>query len=384
MHIRDSSGIFGAERVILTLARNINPSKARMELLCLRRKDGRSQRLMDAAGDLGLKVFPVDVRGRFDMSALMKIRSILRAQQVDIIHTHDFKSDFYGLLASLGTSILRVVTAHGSTRDSIRKKIYLLATERGTYQFFHKIIAVSKELNGYLLSCGLQPQKVTTIQNGIDVSLIRNTAAPLEAPLPDMEGNVVFSVIGRLFPDKGHRYFLEAFKRVNQAYPQTIGLIIGDGPEEHSITGHIRRLKLEECVHNCGIRNNMGMIYDHTDCLVMPSLTEGLPYTLLEAMAKKVPIIASPVGDIPLLIKDGITGYLAEPGNVDDLEKKMLNFLNNPSMSADMASDAFRLVNERYSAVKMAKMTEELYHHIIKDRNGDHSENSTGWLRRRR
>ena len=58
MHIRDSSGIFGAERVILTLARNINPSKARMELLCLRRKDGRSQRLMDAAGDLGLKVFP--------------------------------------------------------------------------------------------------------------------------------------------------------------------------------------------------------------------------------------------------------------------------------------------------------------------------------------
>ena len=364
MHLRDSSGIFGAERVILTLAKKIDPSKVKIGLLCLRRKDGRSQRLIDAARQAGIDVFPVDVSGRFDLGALWEMRSILQSQKVDLIHTHDFKSDFYGLGASAGTRIARVATAHGSTRDSVLKKLYLLFTEKGTYRFFHRVIAVSQELHSYLRSCGLPSWKIETIQNGIDFSLLNATAPGNEAPLPDLNGRCVFSVIGRLFPDKGHRFFLEAFSRVYRTHPRAAAMIIGDGPERQAILDKIGQLKLEGAVHLCGVRANMAEAYAHTHCLVIPSLTEGLPYVLLEAMGKQVPVIASGVGDIPLLIKQGATGYLATPGDVEDLEQKMIAFLEHPAQNAQMAVNACNLVTEKYSAIQMAAKTEALYRRL--------------------
>lgn len=366
MHIRDSSGIFGAERVILTLAKNIDPGKVKIGLLCLRRKDGRSQALMDAAGQAGVPVFPVDVSGRFDLGALWTMRSILRSQKVDVIHTHDFKSDFYGLLATAATAVARVATAHGSTRDSWLKKLYLFFTEKGTYRFFHRIIAVSQDLHGYLRACGVPPWKIETIQNGIDFSLLAATAAAAEAPLPDLKGRCVFSVVGRLFPDKGHRFFLEAFSRVRRRYPQAAAMIIGDGPEKENILAQVRQFELEETVHLCGVRADMAEVYGRTDCLVIPSLTEGLPYVLLEAMGKQVPVIASAVGDIPLLLKPGLTGRLVTPGDVDDLEQKMISFLAHPSKTDPMVVNACNLVTEKYSASQMAAKTEALYRQLTK------------------
>lgn len=364
MHIRDSSGIFGAERVILTLAKNIDTNKASLGLLCLRRKDGRSQRLIDAAHQVGIDVFPVDVSGRFDIGALWKMRAILRSQKVDVIHTHDFKSDFYGLGATVGTRVARVATAHGSTRDSLLKKLYLLFTEKGTYRFFHRVIAVSQDLRSYLLACGLPSWKIETIQNGIDFSLLDAAVPGNEAPLPDLNGRCVFSVIGRLFPDKGHRFFLEAFCRVYRTHARAAAMIIGDGPEKEAIIEKIHHLKLEGVVHLCGVRANMAEAYAHTDCLVIPSLTEGLPYVLLEAMGKRVPVIASGVGDIPLLIKQDATGYLVKPGDVDDLEQKMTSFLDHTSQNAQMAVNAYSLVTEKYAASQMAAKTEALYRQL--------------------
>lgn len=368
MHIRDSSGIFGAERVILTLANNINKSKIHICLICLRRKNGRSQHLIDTALGLGIDVFPVDVCGRFDVKALYKIRTILGSNGVDIIHTHDFKSDFYGLLATIGTTITRVATAHGSTRDSLRKKIYLLFTEKGTYRFFHKVIAVSRDLKGYLLLRGLPTGKIEIIQNGMDFSLLDGSGNCQEGPLPDLVGKLVFSIVGRLFPDKGHRYFLEAFNNVHRIYPQTAAMVVGDGPERSAISEQIHRLKLEGCVYFCGVRKDMGAVYDQTNCIVIPSLTEGLPYVLLEAMAKQVPIIASAVGDIPLLIKHGGSGYLVKPGDVKDLEKKMFSFVRNPSQCKQMASKAYTIVTQKYSARNMAAKTESLYRQLTESK----------------
>lgn len=360
-HIRDSSGIFGAERVIFTLLKNIPEANINLSLICFRRKDGRSQRLIDTAQNIGIDVIPIDVHGRFDLKALHLMRSILVERQVDIIHTHDFKSDLYGLIATTGTSIKRISTAHGSTRDSLRKRLYLQFTEKGTYRFFHKIIAVSKELSDYLLSIGVPPIKIETIQNGMDFSLIETVPVSDEVPLPDLSDRIVFSIVGRLYPDKGHRYFLEAFNRVHRNFPNTAALIVGDGPERMEILNHIKKLGLGECVHYCGVRMNMAEVYEKSDCIVIPSLTEGLPYVLLEAMSKHVPVIATPVGDIPLLIEQGKTGYIAQPGDDDDLEQKMLLYLQNSSLNTKLASQAYQIVTHRYSAVKMAKKTELLY-----------------------
>ena len=368
IHIRDSSGIFGAERVILTLVRNINQGRFAFTLLCLRRKDGRSETLITTARQKGVNVLTVDVQGRFDLNAIRTIRKILLENSVDIVHSHDFKSDFFALLASLGTGTKRVATAHGSTKDSLLKRAYLFFNEKLIYSLFDRIVVVSEELLTQLSGRGLPPSRMKVIQNGLDFNLLENEtlsgnyATPINIPA----GNKVFAVVGRLFPDKGHRYFLDAFAAVKKDYPHISGLIVGDGPAMSEIRQHVDELDLVDSVILCGVRSDMKAIYELADFLVISSLREGLPYVLLEAMASRVPVVATSVGDIPFLIKDGETGYLVPPGDVNSLTKRMVDLLASPQNPKKMAEQAFVHVHQKFSAERMVSETEKLYNEILK------------------
>lgn len=363
MHIRDSGGIFGGERVILTLGKNIDRDKFNFYLLCMNRRNGKSEPLVSRARQLGIITLPIDVKGRLDFSAIVNIRRLLRKYNIDIFHSHDFKSDFYGLVASVGRPIKRVLTCHGSTRDSLLKRIYLLFTERLIYHFFDMIIAVSESLGKELILKNLNPNKIKVVQNGLDSGLLGNDAKEtnLEESLCFPEERKVFAVIGRLYPDKGHRFFLEAFSKVSRNHPHITGLIVGDGPTRDVIVRQVRELNLEKSVFLCGIRSNMKAVYDSIDFLVIPSLTEGLPYVLLEAIASKIPIVATSVGDIPLLLKDEVTGYIVPPGDVDALEKRMTDLLKYPQKAKQLAEKGHSLVAETYSAQMMVMTTEKHY-----------------------
>lgn len=367
MHVRDSSGIFGAERVILTLARNIDHRLFNFTLLCLRRRDGRSEFLVSRAQQEGIRVVTVDVKGRFDIKAIKKIRAIFKEENIQIFHSHDFKSDFYGFLSSVNTGIKKVATAHGSTRDSLLKKAYLFFNENIIYPYFNSVIAVSEELQGKLKRA-IPSGKIKVIQNGLDIRLIQNEIDEniSQPTLAVPGGHLTFGVVGRLFPDKGHRFFLEAFANVHRRYPATTGLIVGGGPAREEIAHHVKQLGLEKSIILCGVRSDMKAVYERLDFLLIPSLTEGLPYVLLEAMASNIPVLATAVGDIPLLIKDGETGSLVPSADAKALESRMIDFIQYPEMAVKMAIKARELVEKKYSARTMAKKTEELYLSLFK------------------
>lgn len=366
MHIRDSSGIFGAERVILTLAKNINRNEFDFMILCMRRGDGKSEKLISKAEKIGIKVFPVDVKGRLDIKAVWKINNIIKNNNISIFHSHDFKSDFYGLIASLNLGVKRVSTAHGSTRDSILKKAYLFINEGITYKFFDRIVAVAEDLRGFLEQNKILKEKIEVIQNGLDTELLEDeTNCSFAPPLPIKEGHTVFAVIGRLYPDKGHRYFIEALSKVYQRYPNITGLIIGDGPARTEITEQIKELNLEKAVFLCGVRTDMKNVYDAIDFLIIPSLTEGLPYVLLEAMANGIPVLSTSVGDIPHLIDHGSTGFLIDPGDIEGLSKYMMRFLKHTDKSQKMAQQGRDLILKNFSAKQMTEKTESLYRSLL-------------------
>ncbi|MGD9897738.1 MAG: glycosyltransferase [Calditrichaceae bacterium] len=359
--IKDSSGIFGSERVILTLLNNYDKDRFNISLLCMRRGDGKSDKLIEQASGIGAKVIPLNVTGRLDVSAIMKIRKILKKDAINIIHTHDFKSDFYGLAASINLPVKRIATAHGSTKDSLLKKTYLLFTERFIYHFFHGIIAVSNQIHRDLRK-HMSGKKVTVIQNGIDLSILGNRGPGENQPqLFTENGKKVFAVVGRLFPDKGHRFFINAFARVLNKFPDTAALIVGDGPAREEIESQISKMNLVNDITLCGVRNDMNDVYEKIDFLVIPSLREGLPYVLLEAMSKKIPVIATSVGDIPVLIQNEETGYLINPADETEIEKSMLDCLVDETRASRIADNAFNLVNQKYSGRKMVRDTESLY-----------------------
>lgn len=368
VHIRDSSDIYGGERVILTLGKFIAFSESfDMSLVCMRRGDGRSEALITAAGKVGINVKPVDVKGRLDFKAISRIREYIQLQDVSLIHTHDFKSDLYGFWATRELGVRRVATAHGSTRDSLTKKAYLFLDERVVYRGFDTIIAVSQQLENDLQKKHVPTEKIRVIQNGLDIELLDLQAGASEPSLPLEKriGARVFGVIGRLFPDKGQNQFLEAFAAIADRHPDSYGLIVGDGPDRARLSQRIDALGLQGRVYLCGARKNIKSVYELIDFLVIPSLTEGLPYVLLEAMATGIPVVATAVGDIPLLIEDEVRGYLISPGDVAALTKRMTDLLTKSDLASAMAQQGKALIAARYSAQRMVDETERVYSELL-------------------
>ena len=332
-------------------------------LVCLRSADGKSDQLADRAREVGYQVIQVNVGGKLDIRAISHIRKVLMEHDVRILHSHDYKSNLYGVLASLHLGIRRVTTAHGTTRDSFWKKFYLYLNEKVVYRYFDEIVAVSDEIRTQLEKIYIGRAKIRVIENGIDPTYFGsgNVDGKRICPLPIPSGHKVFAVIGRLFPDKGHRFFLQAFSRIVRSHSAVAALVIGDGPSREDIVRQVRDLGMERQVILCGVRTDMKNVYEKVDFLVIPSLTEGIPYVLLEAMIKKVPVLATEVGGIPKLIEDGVTGYLVPPGDVDSLEKGMAAMLSDPGKLEQLCENAYRIAVERYSAGAMVKRIEGLY-----------------------
>ena len=367
LHIRDSGGLYGAEQVILSLGRLIDKESFRFSLICLDRGDGNSEKLGQRAKKLGIKVALIPDNRGLDLAAISKIKGHIIQENIDICHSHDTKSNFYSLFASINTKAKLATTAHGSTRDSLKKRIYLYLDEKLAYKKFHKIIAVSEDIKKQLIRLKIDCDRIVVIQNGIDNDLINifsdegNSDSQLEIP---RKGKMI-GIIGRLYPDKGHSFFLEAFSHVLKLYPDITCIIVGDGPERAGIQNKIQKLGLENAVILCGARKNMKEIYEMIDILVIPSKREGLPYTLLEAMIRNIPVVSTMVGDIPLLIKNGLSGLLVESGDVKSMTDSLVGMISNPGKSKEMAEYAYRTVMNDYTANKMVSRTEEMYRGLI-------------------
>ncbi|MGZ8515796.1 MAG: glycosyltransferase [Chitinophagaceae bacterium] len=366
LHIRDSGGLYGAEQVILSLGRLIDKDRISFSIICLDRGDGNGEKLSNRAKKLGIDVALIPVKRRLDLTAIAKIKRHIIKGNIDICHSHDFKSNFYSLLASINTKVKLVTTAHGSTRDSMMKRIYLYLDENIIYKYYHKIVAVSEDIRRQLIRLNINSDKIVVIQNGIDKDLIDifsdegTSDSPLEIP---QKGKVI-GVIGRLYPDKGHLLFLEAFSKVLKMYPDITCIIVGDGPEREGIQKYIEEMRLKNAVILCGERKNMNEIYGMIDILVIPSIREGLPYTLLEAMIRKIPVVSTRVGDIPLLIKENTSGILVDPGDAYAMTKSLIQMINNPKKSKEMAELGYEIVMSGFTASKMVFKTEKMYHSL--------------------
>jgi glycosyltransferase involved in cell wall biosynthesis len=230
---------------------------------------------------------------------------------------------------------------------------------------FNRIVAVSEDLKYFLAERGVPDKKVKFIQNGLDLKLLYDQNDHPEPPLEIPSGRKIFAVIGRLYPDKGHRFFLEALSKVAKNHPDVHALIIGDGPASETIRGYIREFKLERLTEMCGVRSDMQAIYAGIDYLVIPSLTEGLPYVLLEAMASHVPVLATAVGDIPKLIDDRKTGHLVPPGDSAGLAERMTELLSHADNIKKIEECAYQRVIKQFSAEQMVRQTEDMYLELI-------------------
>ncbi len=375
LHLRDSGGIFGAERILLSIVSNLDRRRFTPSVLCMVTKGTEGQALMQAVKQHGIEGHSFRVRGRFDPRAIVALRKMVLETQVDVIHCHDFKSNFYGLLGTLGTETRRVATAHGSTLNR-SLKYYQLVDTYFTLRFFHKVITVSQKLTEFYRDRGFPRKKIVEVLNGLDVhhfeTRVREQKWVGNSPeIAIPEGRTVLGTVGRLFPEKGVDILLKSFCRLQKMFPDLFLLVVGDGPERGRLESLSESLGVGDHVFFTGVLENVVPAFRVMDIFVIPSLREGLPNVILEAIFFGKRVVATDVGSVPLVIEDGKTGMLVKPGSVDSLTKGIQRCLEQEAETLELVVRARERLDSEFTSELMVGKTEKIYIEVMekKDEN---------------
>jgi glycosyltransferase involved in cell wall biosynthesis len=321
-----------------------------------------------------LRTAVFDSRGPIDLKPILQINRFLKERRIDILHTHGYKSDIVGFLGTRSGKTKWVATNHVWHPVSVRMRFYE-GVDAFVLRFAKRVVAVSGEIRKDLISTNVAPANIRVIGNGIDINHFKRcrSTATLKTALGIPEGDMVITIIGRLSPEKGHRTFLQAARRVARHRQNVTFLIVGDGPLAQELRMEALRLDLHERVIFTGFRRDMPEIYALSDVMVNASSIEGLPVTILEAMASKVPVIATRVGGIPDVITDNETGLLVHSDDVDGLRARMDSLIDDAGERRRLAAAAFEFVTMNHSCERMCGAYRQVYSEVMDEEAGEFS-----------
>jgi len=360
LHITPSLTIGGLERVVVNLCKFIDRDIFHVSVLCLRGLGPFAEEIEQ----LGIKVTLLDQkRDGTDYLSFMKVAKTLAQGNIQVIHTHNTQPLIDGTLGSiLSKGRYGIVhTEHG--REFPDKRRYMFA-EWCMSHFVHKFVAVSDNM-AYKLRIfeKISSKKLMTIDNGIDDIkfdiIIDQDKKRKELGLP--ANCPVIGIISRLERVKGIKYLIHALPKILKVHKDLRLLIVGDGSEKEQLQAECRHLDIAEHVLFCGNRLDIPEIFQVLDIYLLPSLSEGLPMGLIEAMAAGRPIVASKVGGIPAAVQDMCTALLVSPGNSKEIADAVLALLANHELRLTLSSNATELFKKRFSAVNMTRKYSELY-----------------------
>ncbi len=359
-----SAGLYGAEKMMLTLAWTLTHMghDCTVVVFANMRKPN-----LDVAAEARTLKLPVEVlscSGRIDRGAISQLRAML-GDSKDILHTHGYKADLYGYFAGRHTGVRTVSTCHNWIHEGFAAAIYN-RVDRIALRHFDAVIAVSADVAEILRRSGVPRTKVTLIANGIDVTQFSHAEPILrrELNVADEQTRIV-GYVGRLSDEKGVHHLLRAAALVLKSNPTVRFVLAGDGPARSSLEKLANELEIAGKVVFLGQRSDIAGVYASCDVIVMPSLTEGLPLTLLEALASGCAVVATAVGAIPQVMTPEETGLLVAPGDSQALAATITRLLGDAGLRRQLGQCGRRIVAERHSAEAMAARYCAVYREVL-------------------
>jgi glycosyltransferase involved in cell wall biosynthesis len=351
--------IGGLQQVVVNLCRTIDRERFDIIVICLRALGA----FVPEVERMGIKVklVPQKQNGT-DYFSFLKLANILKEEKIEVIHTHNTQPFFDGTIAGLLAGVKTIIhTDHA--RNFPDKRRYMFA-EWLVSHFAYKIVGVSDHTCHNLVYYEKIPEnKIITIMNGIDLTRykIEIDRQKKRAELGLNRKGPIIGLAVRLVEAKGVRYLLEAMTDVVPLFPDITLLIAGDGPLQDELKKMSVALGIEERVLFTGSRLDIPELLKLFDIYVLPSVSEGLPMVLLEAMAAGCPIIATEVGGVPMAIHDGQNGSLVKPKDPKALSSEIMRLLSNKDVGKRYSENAVRLAQEKFSAEAMTRSYERLY-----------------------
>ena len=312
-----------------------------------------------------------------DLFALFEIYNLIKSQKPDIVHLHSSKAGVLGVLAGRMAGVKKIVfTAHGWVFNEqlpwFKKRLYILIS-RFTALFQDSIICVSEYDKTAALKYKIAPEKkLFVIPNGINVEklkfLEKEQAKKQIQEIGNWKleiGNFIVGSIANLYKNKAIDVLIEAAREIKNKKEniknEFLFLVIGEGKERENLELRIKNYELSDHFFLIGAVPEAWKYLKAFDIFVLPSLKEGFPYAILEAMAAGLPIVASKVGGIPEMIAGGENGLLIKPGDAKELAAAILRLSQDEEMAKKLGNEAERTVKEKFGLQEMVKKTTEVY-----------------------
>ena len=362
IHALSSGGLYGIERMLLNLLPELQRKGCPVLLLCL---DGAEAEIVGAADRLGIPTAAVNCGGRVTPRGWLDLYRTIGAHAPRLVHVHGYKATILAGAASIARRVPTVATYHGvaaKAGEHSKSLARYLAIETPVLRRFRGTAAVSGQIADELKSRRVPENRIRVIANGITLP----TAG--ESGRTRSDRGEAFSPcilsLSRLAPEKNVHLVIDAVAELRRDFPN-IGLVVaGDGDLRPTLEARAASLGIQDVVRFVGFVRDVRPLYDRCDVFVLASQTEGMPMALLETMALGLPIVASRVGGIPLMLNEGLEALLIEPNDASSLYEALHRVLTDDLLRTGLASRARERFERDYTAERMADAYMRFYDDI--------------------
>jgi glycosyltransferase involved in cell wall biosynthesis len=365
MQVINSFLIGGAEKLVFDLVTMIDKQKFEV-LLCSMGtiRNNIEENICKDLQEKGIKILVLGKPQRKQrIETILKLRQLLRENHVTILHTHCQSPDIYGKFGAflartpLVFSTIHNVKGYHASHEGILKKLTT------------KYIAISETVKQYGVSDLKIPSgKIEVIYNAVDTRKFTPITVDKNTKLQELGvpmGRKIVTVIGSCEERKGHHYLIEAAEQIVKKITDLHFLIVGDTAADLEFVSRMKEMmgakKLQNRISFTGIRTDIPDILSITDIFVLPSLYEGLPIALLEAMASSVPVVVTNVGSNPEVVADGINGFIVPPKDSQLLAQRIEELLADPKKANKMGAQGQKKIKESFGMTRFVQEHEQLY-----------------------
>jgi len=384
LHVIDSGGLYGAEVMLLNLVAEQFKIGLYPIIGSIGQKHIPEKPLEVEALRRGFKVQQFRFMNGPNLLGALKMFRFCRNEGIDIVHSHGYKGNIlFGFITKIIRKIPLVTTLHGWTSTAENNKMRLYEwLDAKSFVFFEAVVVVSRSMLQHSRLKNCRPSKLHVVPNGIPAvdgipepsPILRDRLALLDSVQPnrlnqathftqiELDQMIVdfcakgfpIVAIGRLSPEKGHKYLIVAVHLLCCQGIDAKLVIIGEGNERKRLEDMATSLGLTENVFLPGYRSHAARYLTYFRAFVLPSLTEGLPITLLEAIRARIPVVATDVGGIPELIQDSRGGLLVKPRSASSLATALKSLYDNKDIADTLTQSAFDLTCAKLTSRNMA------------------------------
>jgi glycosyltransferase involved in cell wall biosynthesis len=325
----------------------------------------RPGRLVEALEQAQIPVTCFGAQGLRDAGVVWQLARALRHQRPALLQTFLFHANLAGRLAGWRAGVPKVISGIRVAEHRTRMHLWL---DRITNRLVDRNVCVSQAVADFSIRrAKLDPRKIIVIPNGVDAARF-SAASPADLKQYGIPvGSRTFLFVGRLDQQKGLSYLLAAWQRLVATHPALQLLLVGEGPLRPALEAQIVELGLTASVRLLGWREEIPELMRAVDCVVLPSLWEGMPNVVLEAMAAGLPVVATRVEGTQEVIQDGRTGWLISPRSVSELTRALTEVIADPAAAQLRGECGRELVQQQFTWEAMVNRYEQLYRIVLKE-----------------